>query len=104
MPIASINGITIGFDLVGDAADTVLFLHGHPFDRSMWLPQHDAVRSSGWRALVPDLRGYGETTVVPGKTTFDVFADDLTALLDHLGIDSVAVVGLSMGGQIAMEL
>jgi pimeloyl-ACP methyl ester carboxylesterase len=97
MTVASIN-------LVGDSADTVLFVHGHPFDRSMWRPQHDAVRSSGWRALVPDLRGYGESTVVPGKTTLDLFADDLVALLDHLGIDSVVVVGLSMGGQIAMEL
>lgn len=52
---------------------------------------------------MPDLRGYGESTVVPGNTPFDQFAQDLAALLDRLGIQSVVIGGLSMGGQIAME-
>jgi pimeloyl-ACP methyl ester carboxylesterase len=69
----------------------------------MWQPQLAPVAAAGWRVIVPDLRGYGETSVVPGKTTLDVFANDLVALLDTLGIDDVVVGGLSMGGQIAME-
>ena len=56
-----------------------------------------------WRAIVPDLRGYGESTVVAGKTTLDIFARDIAALLDELGIRDVVIGGLSMGGQIAME-
>jgi pimeloyl-ACP methyl ester carboxylesterase len=56
-----------------------------------------------WRAIVPDLRGYGESTVVPGKTTLDVFASDIAGLLDELGIQNVVIGGLSMGGQIVME-
>lgn len=56
-----------------------------------------------WRAIVPDLRGYGESTVVAGKTTLDTFARDIAALLDELGIRDVVIGGLSMGGQIAME-
>ena len=56
-----------------------------------------------WRAIVPDLRGYGESTVVAGKTTLDIFAGDIAALLDELGIRDVVIGGLSMGGQIAME-
>jgi pimeloyl-ACP methyl ester carboxylesterase len=55
-----------------------------------------------WRAIVPDLRGYGESTVVPGKTTLDVFASDIAGLLDELGIQNVVIGGLSMGGQIVM--
>lgn len=45
----------------------------------------------------------GETTVVSGKTTLDVFAADLAALLDHLGVVDVVIGGLSMGGQIVMD-
>jgi pimeloyl-ACP methyl ester carboxylesterase len=56
-----------------------------------------------WRAVVPDLRGYGESTVVPGKTTLDIFASDIAGLLDGLGIQEVVIGGLSMGGQIVME-
>jgi pimeloyl-ACP methyl ester carboxylesterase len=102
MPHASVNGITIAFDDLGDGNNAVLLVHGHPFDRSMWRPQMTALRDAGWRVIAPDLRGYGETTVVPGKTPLDTFAADLAALLDHLGIAKVVIGGLSMGGQIVM--
>ena len=102
MSTATLNGIAIAYDDVG-GGDAILLVHGHPFDRSMWAPQRDALRDAGWRAIVPDLRGYGGTTVVPGRTTLDVFARDLAALLDHLGVDDVVIGGLSMGGQIVME-
>jgi pimeloyl-ACP methyl ester carboxylesterase len=58
---------------------------------------------TGWRVIVPDLRGYGESAVVPGKTTLDIFATDIAALLDELGVHDVVIGGLSMGGQIVME-
>jgi len=103
MATAFLNGITIGYDDIGTSDDALLLVHGTPFNRSMWGPQLPAAAAATWRVIVPDLRGYGETTVVPGKTTFDVFAADLAALLDHLGIDRVALGGLSMGGQIVMQ-
>src|SRR5262249_20668468 len=100
---ASVNGITIAYDDVGEGDDTLLLVHGHPFNRSMWGPQLEAVRDAGWRVIVPDLRGYGDTTVVPGMTTLNVFAADPAALLDHLECSDVVIGGLSMGGQIVME-
>ena len=103
MPTATANGITIAFDDRGSGGHTLLLVHGHPFNRSMWSPQLGSVADAGWRVLAPDLRGYGETTVVPGITHLETFAADLAALLDCLGISSVVVGGLSMGGQIAME-
>jgi pimeloyl-ACP methyl ester carboxylesterase len=63
--------------------------------------EHDGRRR--WRAIVPDLRGYGESTVLPGKTTLDIFVGDIAGLLDELGIQDVVIGGLSMGGQIVME-
>lgn len=97
------GGIRIAFDDVGEGSDVLLLVHGHPFNRSMWAPQVEAFRDSGWRVIVPDLRGYGESSVVPGKTPLDLFAADLAALLDELRVDAVVIGGLSMGGQIAME-
>ncbi len=109
MTQAAIGDITIGYDdstgeVAAERGDTILLVHGHPFDRTMWSPQVAHATAAGWRVVVPDLRGYGETTVVPGATTLETFARDAVALLDHLGVDAFVLGGLSMGGQIAMEL
>jgi 3-oxoadipate enol-lactonase len=103
MATATLNGITVAYDDLGAGCNNLLLVHGHPFNRSMWRPQLEAAANAGWRVLVPDLRGYGETTVVPGMTRLSDFAADLAALLDHLGIQDVVIGGLSMGGQIAMD-
>jgi pimeloyl-ACP methyl ester carboxylesterase len=101
----SVNGISLGFDDAGPAGGPPLVLvHGHPFDRSMWAPQRDHFASAGYRVVVPDLRGYGESTVVPGITPLEAFARDIAALLDRLGVGRFVVGGLSMGGQIVMEI
>ncbi|MBU2664393.1 alpha/beta hydrolase [Actinoplanes bogorensis] len=99
MSRATVNGITIDYDDRGEGPVLVL-VHGHPFDRSMWRPQ---ASWPGWRVITADLRGYGATTVVAGRTPLDVFAADVAALADHLGIDEFVLGGLSMGGQIVME-
>lgn len=84
------------------SGEPVVLIHGHPFNRTMWTPQLDRF-SQTHRVIAPDLLGYGESPVVPGKTTLDVFADGIAELLDHLGIGQVVIGGLSMGGQIVME-
>lgn len=103
MATALLNGISVGYDVVGGGPNTLLLVHGHPFNRSMWRPQITAAHEAGWRVVVPDLRGYGETAVVPGKTPLEVFTADLAALLDYLEVDRAVIGGLSMGGQIVME-
>jgi pimeloyl-ACP methyl ester carboxylesterase len=98
----SLDGITVGYDDEGSGEPLVL-IHGHPFDRSMWRPQVEAFSRVGWRVIAPDLRGYGKTTVVPGTTTLEAFANDLADLLEYLAVDGIVLGGLSMGGQIVME-
>ena len=102
MSTARVNEISVGYDDVGSGLPLVL-IHGHPFNRSMWQPQLAHFSRSGRRVIAPDLRGYGETTVVAGKTSMETFARDIAGLLDHLGIARVVLGGISMGGQIAME-
>lgn len=99
MSTATIDEVTIGYDDVG-TGDVLVLVHGHPFDRTMWQPQLD---QEGWRVIAPDLRGYGQSTVVPGTTPLSTFAEDIAALLDHLGIDRFVLGGLSMGGQVVLE-
>jgi pimeloyl-ACP methyl ester carboxylesterase len=102
----SLDGVTIAYDDAAAAHGTgsaLVMVHGHPFNRSMWRPQVEHLGRSGRRVVAPDLRGYGESTVVAGMTTLDVFARDIANLLDHLGEPSAVLVGLSMGGQIVMD-
>ncbi|MFF8790929.1 alpha/beta fold hydrolase [Streptomyces sp. NPDC015125] len=94
--------ITVGYEDEGSGAPLML-VHGHPFNRSMWRPQTEYFSRTGRRVIAPDLRGYGDSTVVPGTTPLATFARDLVDLLDHLGIERCALGGLSMGGQIVME-
>lgn len=88
----------------GDDALPLVLVHGHPFDRGMWAPQLAAF-SATRRVVAPDLRGYGASPVpdADAVTPLSVFADDIAALLDHLGIERCVLGGLSMGGQIVME-
>lgn len=59
----------------------------------------------GVRLLALDCRGHGETRPLgdPAKLCFDVFADDLAALLDHLGVERAVIGGTSMGAGIALN-
>jgi 3-oxoadipate enol-lactonase len=56
------------------------------------------------RLIVPDLRGHGRSRGFPPPYTAAHLASDLSRLLDHLSIDSTAVLGYSQGGAIAQQL
>lgn len=97
--------MTLAFDDFGpQSGRPVLLVHGHPFDRSMWRPQAEHLAEHGYRVITPDLRGFGESPGQGAKTTLDVFANDLVKLADDLEIDRFVLGGLSMGGQIVMQL
>lgn len=100
---ATIDGMTMAWDEAGTrgAGPTLLLVHGFPLNRTMWRPQLGADGLAGAAHIIaPDLRGHGQTAAPPGPYAMDRFADDLRALLDHLGIDRVVYCGLSMGGYI----
>jgi pimeloyl-ACP methyl ester carboxylesterase len=103
--ISQLGSVTLGFDDQGPrSSDVLLLIHGHPFNRSMWRPQVNTAASMGWRVIAPDLRGYGESSRGIGTPAFEDFGSDLIGLLDALGADRFVVGGLSMGGQIAMDV
>ena len=69
MPSINLDQVRIAYDDAGPGPRTLLLVHGHPFDRTMWRPQVEHLRNSGWRVIAPDLRGYGASDVVPPITT-----------------------------------
>ena len=103
MAKANVNGVEINYKSTGTGTPLVL-IHGHPFDHTMWYPQVVAF-SDQYQVITPDLRGFGESTLpnhVP--TIFDDYATDVLCLLDYLKIESFHICGLSMGGQVIMEV
>jgi len=100
--IENINGVDLSFHLTGKG-EAIVLVHGHPFDHTMWYPQVVAF-SDNYKVITLDLRGYGESSLPKGKTRFEDYAADILALLDHLKIDRFHIAGLSMGGQIMMEV
>ena len=96
------TAVDLAYDDVGEGPVVVL-LHGHPFNRSMWAPQLDALREH-FRVIAPDLRGYGDSPVTAGTVTMAQLAADVARLLDTQQIGTAAIAGLSMGGLVVMEL
>jgi len=82
----------------------VLFLHGFPFDHTLWLETGKHLGNS-WRLIFPDLRGFGQTNLpVSQVTTMMQFAQDTSDLIDRLDTSShIVLCGLSMGGYVAMH-
>ncbi|MES2618757.1 MAG: alpha/beta hydrolase [Bacteroidota bacterium] len=97
-----VNNFDLSYNDVGEGKITVIFLHGFPFDKSMWQLQIDALKSS-YRAIACDIRGFGKSKDEESELSIDMFADDLIAFMDHLGIEKAIICGLSMGGYIALN-
>ena len=77
----------------------LVLLHAFPLSSAMW-----AGLSMPGRVIVPDQRGFGGSALGEDAPSLGECADDVLALLDRLGLDRVALGGLSMGGYVAMEL
>jgi pimeloyl-ACP methyl ester carboxylesterase len=92
---AQIVGGKVSYDSIGEGPPLVL-LHAFPFDRRLWA----GLRVAGRRLIVPDLRGFGDSTLRP--FTIADLADDVASLLDALGLRRAAVGGMSMGGYVAL--
>jgi pimeloyl-ACP methyl ester carboxylesterase len=80
-----------------------LLLHGKNFFGAYWSGVIETLRNRGLRVVVPDLVGWGKSTK-PSTLTTGSLVTQLRSLLDHLKIDSVALVGHSTGGLVGMHL
>lgn len=96
----SANNIDLSYDRSGKGTPLVL-IHGFPLDLSIW----DSVvplLENDFDVIVPDLRGFGESSTVDEPYTMLDFANDVAGLLDFLGVEKAAFAGHSMGGYVAL--
>lgn len=95
------------YNLGNPDAPAILMGHSYLWDKTMWRDQFEAL-SSHFRLIVPDLWAHGESEGLPqSPTSIKNIADDNFQLMQKLGIDKFAVIGLSVGGmwgpQIALD-
>jgi len=81
---------------------TILFVHGFPFDHTMWQTQVDEF-SKDYKCVSYDIRGLGKSPAGDGQFTMESFVDDLELILDELKLDKPILCGLSMGGYISLR-
>jgi pimeloyl-ACP methyl ester carboxylesterase len=97
------NGIRLAYDDRGAGEPVMVFVHGWTCDRSFFAPQaeHFARRH---RVVSVDLRGHGESDKPEGPYPIAAYADDISYLIDRLGLGKAVAVGHSMGGNIVLQL
>lgn len=102
MQTALINGTTIAFEDSGGKGPVVILSHGFLMDHSMFRYQVEALKSA-YRVITWDERGFGGT-VATGDFTYWDSANDVIGLMDHLGIESAVVGGMSQGGFLSLRV
>ncbi|HEV8398943.1 MAG TPA: alpha/beta fold hydrolase [Gemmatimonadales bacterium] len=95
------DGAELAVEVRGEGAP-VVFIHGFPFDRTMW--RHQLAGLSRWKRIALDLRGAGDSSAPADGYSVARYADDVVQVLDTLGIDRAVVCGLSLGGYILFDL
>src|SRR5918992_3043234 len=101
---APVNGLQLYYEEHGSGDHPLVLLHGglHTIDLSfrplipLLAPSH--------RLIAVDMQGHGRTADIDREPTYDNLADDVAALLDHLGIERADVFGFSLGGLVGIEL
>jgi 3-oxoadipate enol-lactonase len=96
--IAEVNGGKLYYEVAGSGHALVL-IHGGQMDRRMWDEQF-ALFSKTYRVIRYDVRGFGKS---PASRTVYADEDDLAALLKFLHVDKAYIVGLSLGGRVAID-
>ena len=112
MPFPSATTVTVGPDIELSVHDTggdgpaVVLCHGFPDLGSTWDHQLEALAGAGYRAIAPDMRGYGGSSAPDGIEAYGLgaLAGDLAGLLDGLGIERAVFVGHDWGGFVSWSM
>lgn len=98
-------GLTIHYhDFNKNGSPGVLLLHGLGATCESWQLQTPALVEAGYRVIAPDMRGFGQSSYPGGRNTPKIMAGDLLYLLEQLSLEKIHLVGISLGGTVALEL
>jgi pimeloyl-ACP methyl ester carboxylesterase len=96
---AEVNGVNMYYEKHGTGRPLIL-LHGGLASGEMFGPILPALAESH-QVIVPDLQGHGRTADIDRPIDHRLMADDIAALIDHLGLDKPDLIGYSLGGGVA---
>jgi pimeloyl-ACP methyl ester carboxylesterase len=96
---ADVNGIKLYYEIHGSGRPLIL-LHGGLMSGEMFGPVIPAF-AANHQVIALDLQGHGRTADIDRPIDMRLMADDVAALIDHLGLDHPDVVGYSLGGGVA---
>jgi len=102
MPVASVNGINLYYELHG-SGDPLVLINGLGYDLWMWHKMVPGL-AEHFQVLTFDNRGAGQSDKPAGPYSAQMLAADLAGLLEALGIEQAAIMGHSMGGFVAQAL
>jgi 3-oxoadipate enol-lactonase len=99
VPTVDVNGARLWYDEAG-TGETVLLLHGGLGDSGLWEPVVPFL-AERFRTIRTDLRFFGLSTGPAAPWSWE---EDVVGVLDELGIERAALVGLSLGGRVALDV
>ncbi|WP_422362225.1 alpha/beta fold hydrolase [Reichenbachiella sp.] len=92
----------ISYNISGEGEVTLLFVHGWNINKSYW-DQQQAKFHENYQIVAIDLPGFGGSKNLKPTYAIDSYANDIKALINHLELDKVVLIGHSMGGRIILE-
>jgi len=103
--ILNVNGLRMHVMSAGEGP-AVLLMHGFPDTHLVWRKQVGPLVNAGYRVIVPDMRGYGQTDAPGAVSAYRTkyICDDMLALLDAMGVPKARLVGHDWGALIGWLL
>lgn len=100
-----VNEITLSYLDAGEGP-AILLCHGFPETSQSWHKQLPALAAAGYRAIAPDLRGYGESSCPESSDVYTTFhlVGDLIGLMDALSIERAVIIGNDWGATVAWQM
>jgi pimeloyl-ACP methyl ester carboxylesterase len=86
------------------ANQTIVFLHPFPFDSRIWHEVQEKLMDHGYLVLTPNFRGCGNVDLGTQPPDIELLGQDIWNLLDLAGISEPIVIGISLGGYVAMSM
>ncbi len=100
--VKSFDGVEIAYQISGDGEFPLIFVHGWCCDKSYWREQVSFFEKR-YKIITIDLAGHGESGINREKYTIPLFANDVSAVINQLGLKDFIIIGHSMGVNVMLE-
>lgn len=101
---APVNGLQMYYEIHGEGGTPLVLLHGSFMTIELNWNELLPILSEHRQVIAVEMQAHGRTADIDRTPTLEHFADDVAALLDHLGIDRADILGYSLGGSIAIQV